>query len=158
MSGPKRIYLRNYPYFITTKTRHNRKIFAVDENAEILFSSIYHLRESKEYYLLGFVIMPDHLHLLISITGEKNVSQIMQSIKGYTSWRINREINNKQALWQKSFYDYILDSEEKLLTKLRYIHNNPVRKGLVMEEKEYKYSSAFHWNPTDLELFLSGQT
>lgn len=158
MSGLKRIYLRNYPYFITTKTRYNRKIFAVDENAEILLSSIYHLRQRKEYYLLGFVIMPDHLHLLISIVGDKNISQIMQSIKGYVSWRINRKINNKQALWQKSFYDYILDSEEKLFTKLRYIHENPVRKGLAKEEKEYKYSSAFPGNLTDLELFLSGQT
>jgi putative transposase len=93
------------------------------------------------YRLLAYVIMPDHFHIIIIPAG-KNASQIMQGLKGYTSRVLNSINGGKGSVWQRGYYDYILDSEEKVLTKIRYIEGNPVRKGLTERAEEYEFSSA----------------
>lgn len=134
----------------------NIPYFADQANKDILLSSIYHLKDKNRFYLLGFVIMPDHIHLIILPNKNESISKIMQSIKGFVSWRINKENGTKKRIWQKSFYDYVLDSEKKLITKLTYIHRNPLKEGFVEKEDHYKYSSAYPDNPTDLELYFNG--
>lgn len=101
--------------------------------------------------------MPDHIHLIVLPNKNESISKIMQSIKGFVSWRINKENGTKKRIWQKSFYDYILDSEKKLITKLKYIHRNPIRCGFVEKEEDYRYSSAYPDSSTDLEIYLNGR-
>jgi REP element-mobilizing transposase RayT len=60
--------------------------------------------------------MPDHMHLII-IPKDKNISECMKSIKGYSARKVNLTSGNKGSIWQSGFYDYILDSEEKVLTE-----------------------------------------
>jgi putative transposase len=118
--------------------------------------------------LLGYVIMPDHLHLLLWWDKEEkaglSVSKLMQGIKGATArWIINlmrakgleqmlqstlRNANSKShrqnikyRLWQPGFYDYNVYSEEKFLEKLNYIHSNPVKAGLAPSQENYKWPS-----------------
>ena len=62
---------------------------------------------------------------------------------------------HNNSLWQEGFYDYILDTEGKLLTKIKYIEENPVRAGLVSEAEFYRYSSAHKQNSVDLEIYLN---
>lgn len=150
----RRINATDYPYFATTRVHDGTAIFSVAENADIMLSAIYHWRRLGRYYLLGFVIMPDHLHLLIQPRGQDTMSSIMQSLKGYASWAINKQHGRKGKLWQAGFYDYGLETEQKLLRRMQYMHDNPVRQGLVEEARDYRYSSAYPANGTDLDLFF----
>jgi putative transposase len=78
----------------------------------------------------------------------------MKSIKGFSSRRINEVLNRKGSIWQAGFYDYILDSEEMLLSRIRYVEENPVRKGIVEYAEDYKYSSARYRSETDYGMFF----
>jgi len=149
MARLKHIYADKYPYFITTRTASGKQVFSNEKNAEILLSAIYFGREKGWYQLLSFVIMPDHLHLIV-IPAEKNVSQIMKSIKGFASRAINLEGRSGVPLWQEGFYDYAIDGVKKLITKIRYVEENPVRKGLAFKVEDYRFSSAGGSNDTDL--------
>lgn len=97
--------------------------------------------------------MPEHLHLII-LPKQKNISQAMHSIKGYSSKAINRINNRNGQVWQSSFRDFTIYTEELLLEKIAYMHNNPVRKGLVLDASRYKFSSANPIYETDIELVL----
>ena len=97
---------------------------------------------------MSFVIMPDHMHLII-IPKDKNISECMKSIKGYSARKVNLTSGKKGSIGQSGFYDYILDSEEKVLTRIRYIENNPVRKGMVSQPEDYAYRSIKEREATD---------
>ena len=153
MSNLKRLNLKNYPSFITTKTIDNTILFNKQENAEAVISAIYFGRQNNWFNLIAFVVMPDHLHLII-VPELKNISQTMHSVKSYSSKEINRINNRVGHIWQSSFRDFTISTETQLLEKITYIHNNPVRKGLVLETSRYNFSSANPIHETDIELIL----
>jgi putative transposase len=80
----------------------------------------------------------------------------MQTIKGYTSRALNRDIGRKGRLWQPGFYDRIVRGWPHLLEVIEYIHANPVKAGLVDDPSDYEYSSAHRGVLTDLEAVASG--
>lgn len=143
-----------YPYFITARTHNGARIFNDPRNADVMRSALYYWRERGRYYLLGFVIMPNHLHVVLQPRGEERVPTIMQSLKGYASRAINNLHGTKGKLWQDGYYDYVLETGEKLVRRIEYMHSNPIRQGLVEDASVYPYSSACQANPTDLSLFL----
>ena len=98
--------------------------------------------------------MPDHLHVVLAPKRPYTVSRCMHAIKGYSSYKINRATDRRGQLWQENFFDYALDSDEKVRTRVNYIHENPVRAGLVSEAAAYPFSSAHPENPSDVTLFL----
>ena len=100
--------------------------------------------------------MPEHLHLLIAPRYAFTISQVMQSIKGYSSRRINEITAARGRLWQQSFYDRIIRDEEQLNTIVAYIEENPVMAGLVSNAPDYQWSSAHPGAQTDLKAWLSG--
>ena len=119
-------------------------------NALILWSTINNQRQRDRFYLLGFVIMPDHLHLLIIPRGENKISFIMQEIKKGSARLINKSKRGKGKVWMDEYYDYVIRSKKGLAEKMRYMHHNPVKKGLVENEEGHPFSSA---NP-EYERFL----
>ena len=158
----------SYAHFVTTKTYGSRPYFENEECSRILLEELRFYKEKYDFILIGYVIMPDHLHLLLWWDIEEkpglSVSKIMQGIKGATARRIidlmqdkglermlqsthrndvsiSRRRNVKYRLWQPGFYDFNVYSDEKLLEKLNYIHSNPVRAGLVLSPRDYKWSS-----------------
>jgi len=118
-----------------------------------LLEAILFGRRRQWYYLLSFVIMPDHMHLII-IPRDKNISECLKSIKGFSARRINSVFDRKGSVWQNGFYDYMLDNEEKVLSRMRYIENNPVRKGMVTRPESYHYSSMGYRVETDFDKFF----
>jgi len=78
----------------------------------------------------------------------------MKSIKGFSARSINTVFDREGPVWQGGFYDYILDSEEKVLSRMRYIEENPVRKGLVTNPEDYGYSSIKYRAETDFAKFF----
>src|SRR5579863_5610181 len=82
-------------YFVTTKTWENRTIFQVTENAEILIKCLLEYRDKRAYLLHEFVVMPNHLHLLLTPGDETSLEKAMQFIKGGSSHRIHQQRENK---------------------------------------------------------------
>jgi REP element-mobilizing transposase RayT len=149
----RHIQVKEYPYVTTTVTVNREAIFSNSKAADILLGAILFGKRQQWYYLLCFVIMPDHLHLMI-IPKDKNISECMKSIKGYSAREINLILGRNGSIWQSGFYDYILDSEEKVLTRMRYIEENPTRKGLVLHLEDYGYSSIKFRGDTDFATFF----
>ena len=104
--------------------------------------------------------MPEHVHLLIGEPERANPSVVLQVLKQRFARQVLRlkrkKTNSAQAqlwqtdseqshLWQRRFYDYVVWTERKRVEKLRYIHRNPVRRGLVLEPDQWKWSSYRHY-------------
>jgi REP element-mobilizing transposase RayT len=154
MSRLRHIHIEEYPYLTTTITFDREPIFSGAEPADILVKTLFFGREQQWYYLLSFVIMPDHMHLILIPRG-KNISDCMKSIKGFSARKINSLLKRDGSLWQRGFYDYVLDNEEKVLSRIRYIEDNPVRKGLTTCPEGYSHSSARCRGETDFDEFFS---
>ena len=150
----RHIHLNDHPYITTTVTNNREQIFKDSKAADIVLVAILFGRSQKWYYLLSFVIMPDHMHLII-IPREKNISECMKSIKGFSARKINEGFSRRGSIWQRGFYDYILDSEEMVISRIRYIEENPVRKGMVIHAEDYKYSSIRCRDDTDFGMFFN---
>lgn len=96
--------------------------------------------------MLGYVFLPDHLHLLIRPTGDSNFSQIMHSLKpNFKAYKRLRGIRGRLSLWQRRFWDHIIRDHEDLARHLDYIHYNPVKHGLTANPEMWSQSSFLAW-------------
>jgi REP element-mobilizing transposase RayT len=98
-----------------------------------------------KFGLHGYVIMPDHIHLLVTPRQPGTVSDIMRNLKSYTSKEIRETLGIRGPIWQRRFYDRVIRSEEQFRAALDYTHLNPVRAGLVQSARGYGFSSYRYW-------------
>jgi putative transposase len=133
-----------FTYFITTKTWENRPIFQVPENAEILTQCILRHREGGTYLLHEFVVMPNHLHLLITPSDEASLERVMQLIKGGSSHEIHLLRGHKMNIWQPGFHEESIRDLDDYRLKAGYICNNPIHAGLVQRSEQWCHGSATH--------------
>lgn len=114
-----------------------------DDVSQLVVDSLEHgARVMELYELHAFVVMSNHVHLLL--TPRVAASRIMQSMKGYTAREANRILGRTgEPFWQNEYFDHwIRDSAEFALVKA-YVENNPVRAGIVSHPDEYRWSSAY---------------
>ena len=142
MSTPKHQTAPRSSYFVTTKCWQGCSVFHVHENAEMLIETLLHYRDRKAYALHEFVVMPDHLHLLLTPSPTTSLEKTMQFIKGGSSRQIRKARNQKLELWQVGFHDWTIRDSIDWQTKVEYIHTNPVRAKLVQRPEDWPYSSA----------------
>jgi len=142
MTTPKHRTAPVISYFVNTRCWQGRTVFQVSENAEILIRSLFHYREKKAYLLHEFVVMPNHLHLLLTPTTTTSLEKAIQLIKGGSSYQIHKERNQKMEIWQQGFYDWTIRDANDWRTKVEYIRMNPVRVKLVQRPQDWPYSSA----------------
>ena len=125
-------------YFVTTVTASRRRLFQVHENAELLIGTLQDQRSKGRIMLHSFVVMPDHVHFILTPAPEVSLEKAMQYIKGGFSFRLKSKID----VWQRSYDNRrILDSED-FAERTRYIHENPVRAHIASRAEEYLFSSA----------------
>jgi len=150
-------------FFITTSIINHLHVFACSETCEILIRNIKFYQEKYKFQILGYVIMPSHFHWIISTDSQFcTISDIMREIKKYSAWDImdffetHRIIDyleifenagkkgrkQKRKFWNDRFDDVVINSKNFFFQKLNYIHNNPVKAGLVENPEDYTYSSA----------------
>ena len=127
-------------YFITTDTFQKHSLFQSDRMARLFLDVLFSYRVQHKYLLHEFVLMPDHFHLLITPT--ETLERALQLIKGGFSFRARREIGFGGEIWEKSFYDHRVRDWEEYCAFRRYIHMNPVKRGLVDRPEDYPYGSA----------------
>ncbi|MDO9573312.1 MAG: transposase [Candidatus Omnitrophota bacterium] len=148
MGNIKRYYETSAAYFLTTNTENNIGVFSDPENCKILLVTLEYFKLVLDYRLYGFCIMPDHLHLVIHPLGIYNFSYIMKMIKGSFSRKFNKANGEIGKIWQKGFYDECIRDKLHLLRVLEYMHNNPLKAGLVTSPEEYIFSSYNHYFQT----------
>ena len=129
-------------YFVTTKTWENRELFRVQENAEILLECLLKYRDRAAYLLHEFVIMPDHLHILLTPGGECTLEKALQFIKGGSSQAIHLKREQKMQIWQPGFHEWTVRNKEDYESKRGYIGQNPVRRKLADKPEEWIFGSA----------------
>jgi putative transposase len=93
--------------------------------------------------IAGYVVMPEHVHLLISEPERKQLSVMLQMLKQITSHKLGHE--NLPRFWQVRYYGFPVWSDRKRVEKLRYIHRNPVRRALVARPGDWPWSSFVHY-------------
>jgi putative transposase len=141
MAQPPHFDLTNAAYFVTTSTKERLRIFEEEGTSEILLDVLRENREAWGYKLFAYVVMPDHIHLLIQPKSDKKISKILNQIKGVSSRKINL-ILKQEHVWQKGFYDFTIYSDKKFQEKFNYIHFNPVKWKIVKRAEDYPFSSA----------------
>lgn len=142
MATPQHRTAPGSSYFVTSKCWEGRSVFRVTENADILVEAIFHYRDAGAYLLHEFVIMPDHLHLLLTPGRETSLEKAVQLIKGGSSHRIHKVRGQKIEIWQVGFHDWTMRDAVDWQTKVTYIRMNPVKARLVERAEEWVYSSA----------------
>jgi putative transposase len=125
-------------YFVAAVTAQRRRLFQVTANAELLQQTILDYHSQGKLLLHAFVIMPDHFHALITPAQDVSLEKAMQFIKGGFSFRLKSKLD----VWMRSFNESQIMSQEKFVNCVRYIEENPVRRGLAMSPDEYRFSSA----------------
>ena len=139
---PKREHATNnaQTYMITTSTWGRRTLFRVDSWAKLLIDTIYHYR-GRAYLLHEFVIMPDHIHILI--TPQTSLEKAVQFIKGGFSYRAKKELGSNMEVWQAGFQDHRIRDANDYSGHVFYILNNPVKERLCEHPQDFPYSSAY---------------
>lgn len=147
MADYKRLFLEGHSYYITIVT-HRRCPVLVD-NIESLRESF---RESKKYYrysIDAIVVLPDHLHMIITPKQANDYPKIIRAIKYNFSIKITHEFEQSTArhtkgmnpIWQKRYYEHTIRNEKDYVRCVEYMKNNPIKHGLVENEKDWKYTS-----------------
>ena len=108
----------------------------------MLIDTIFSYRERGIVQLYDFVIMPDHIHLLLAPKSDVALERAMQFIKGGFSHRFMKEPGSRMEIWQRSFTNHRVRDGADFEKHRSYIHVNPVRAGLAEYPKDYPYSSA----------------
>ena len=150
-------------FFVTATIVKFTPIFNNYHFCDILISNIRHYRKKYKFIVLGYVIMPSHFHWIVIVNPKYGtISDIMRDIKKFTAWKIFDYLTNKndrklidifeesaegflnqtKKLWMPRFDDEVIRNQQMFWTKLNYIHNNPIKAGLVSRAEEYRYSSA----------------
>ncbi len=126
-------------YFVTSNTAQWRPLFKYERWAELFVKTLYGYRPER-FALHGFVVMPDHFHLLI--TPVQSLERAVQCIKGGFSFRAKKELGWNGEVWIAGFSDHRIRDGEDFEGHQRYIGRNPVEARLAERVEEFAYSSA----------------
>jgi len=129
--------------FATTKTSMGRHLLQSDRNAGLMIDVLRSLVAEHRFTLHDFVIMPDHIHLLIGIGGDMTIERAMQLIKGRFSYRLSHEFGYKGEVWQRGFTEVQVMNKQDLEIHRAYIAANPVKAGFAASTDEYPFCFRF---------------
>ncbi len=125
-------------FFVTSITLQRFPIFRRETTARLLIDTLAHYRDAGKFLLHEFVIMPDHIHVLLTPAREISLERAMQFIKGGFSFRMKE----RGSIWQPSFTNHRIRDWEDYESHRDYIRMNPVRARLAPCPDVYPYSSA----------------
>ncbi|MCG3150549.1 MAG: 8-amino-7-oxononanoate synthase [Verrucomicrobiae bacterium] len=158
-----RVSVPNECYFLTTCVEGRRPVLARAEAAKIVIDALRWLRDEGRIRLLGFVIMPDHVHVALALQSRQEcrshnsttdanecgsdipvatLAEVMKSWKGFTSRQLQLSCGMEGPVWQDGYYDHLLRDRRDFETRLDYMHENPCRGGLVQFPHEFRFSTA----------------
>lgn len=130
-------------YFVTFSTWERRRLFVVERYVRLFLKTLYRYRQQGSYELHAFVVMPEHVHILLTPALSVTLEHAIQLIKGGYSHALGGIVGRKREIWQRGFTDHRIRNLADYEHHLRYIHENPRVGNLVTDSCKYKYCSAF---------------
>jgi len=131
-------------YFFVTcnvyRDAHGQTCLREEDFAE-LAAVMVSTRERLKFLLTAWVFLPDHWHAVIFPPYPLSISRVMKVIKSRSTFKLRHGWQNATEIWQARFYDHALRTMKEDHDGLRYIHHNPVKRGLVRRAEEWKWSS-----------------
>ena len=100
------------------------------------------IRERYKFMLVGYMVMPNHVHLLMTTLEDTTLERAVQLIKGGFSFRARKELGINSEIWQRGYVDHGIRDASDYMQHRNYIHANPVRAGLANASNEFRFSSA----------------
>ena len=142
-------------YFLTFVTAQRRRIFQVSDNAQLMATLLQENRAKKRFALYAFVVMRDHVHVLLTPAEDVSLERAVQFIKGAFSFRLKSKLD----VWERGYNETQVKSADQFEAFRLYIEQNPVRKRMVAASPEFAYSSAGKREMVDArpEWFGGGQ-
>jgi len=129
-------------FFVTTKSFQSTSLFQVQAAADIIVAKLLHYRDAGAYQLHTFVLMPNHLHLLLTPSSTCSLERVMQLIKGGSSYEIHKQLGSRREIWQSGFHEATIRDAADYHSRIRYIHQNPVAAQLAENPADWRWSSA----------------
>jgi putative transposase len=146
-TGLKRYYGEGYVHFITFSCYKRLPLLGNSTRRDLFLEILEEVRRRYSFVVIGYVVMPEHVHLLIDEPERGDPSVLMQVLKQRFVRRLLRlepELHGGEV-WQRRFYDFVVWGERKRVEKLRYMHRNPVKRGLVVDPEQWMWSSFRHY-------------
>jgi putative transposase len=145
----ERRYGENDLHFITFSCLQRRPRLAAAQTRDCFVQILDHVRVRYGFRLIGYVVMPEHVHLLISEPAKGDPSTVLQVLKQSVSKKLLRKPSGAhrslEHFWQRRFYDFNVWSGKKITEKLQCMHLNPVKRELVVHPKDWPWSSWSHY-------------
>lgn len=127
-------------HFLTFSCYHRLAYLGVAETRDLFEFALERIRKRFLLVVVGYVVMPEHIHLLVSEPRAGNLSSAVRSLKLSVSLR-----STTRPFWQARYHDFNVRTRDKMTEKLRYMHRNPVVRGLVARPEEWPWSSYRHY-------------
>jgi len=167
--GLRRRYGQHHLHFITFSCYRRLPLLASARARHLFVKILGEVRDRHGFALVGYVVMPEHIHLLISEPPKATPSTVMQALKQRVSRRLRRNSQRRSSsaqlslrfdridpslprFWQPRFYDFNVWSQTKFVEKLQYMHMNPVKRKLVAHPKDWPWSSFSYYARKDSGL------
>jgi putative transposase len=144
-SGLKRHYGLGHLHYITCSCYGREPLLQVSGRYLLLLKGLEVVRERYAFRIAGYVLMPEHFHLLMSEPEKGDPSQVMFALKQTFARRVMRQDASLEQFWQKRFYDFNVYTRKKMVEKIRYMHNNPVVRSLAASPTDWPWSSARYY-------------
>jgi putative transposase len=141
-SGLKRYQETRDLHFVTFSCYHRQPNLASAFSRDLFELALEQSRVRYEFFVTAYVVMPEHVHLLISEPEHGPLASAVQAIKQSVSRKL---IENREHFWQERYHDFNVWTGKKRIEKVRYIHRNPVVRGLVKRPEEWPWSSFRHY-------------
>lgn len=125
-------------FFVTAVTEQRRRLFQVNRNAELFLEVLNDQRAKRRMHIHAFVVMPDHIHLLLTPAADVSLEKSMQYVKGNYSFRLK----SGRDVWERGYNEERVASRDAYERLSGYIEQNPVRAGLAESAIGFVWSSA----------------
>jgi putative transposase len=136
-------YRQKRIYFLTICCFNGQEILRNEQIVNELLKKLMECCKTHEFTNYVYCFMPDHVHLLLGGEEGSDLIKMVKQFKQLTGYSFKKETGER--LWQKSYYDHILRKEEDVVKIVRYILENPVRKGLTKHPEEYQFSGSLEF-------------
>lgn len=137
-----RVSIPGQTYLVTFTTHQRALIFKESGNAALMARSLHELKIWRDAELLAWILMPDHLHLLITLSYAETLQGIVQKVKSNTARELKGNDLGLGQVWASAFHDRALRRDEDIRAVARYMILNPVRAGLVARIGDHPYWNA----------------
>ncbi|MFI5117437.1 MAG: REP-associated tyrosine transposase [Terriglobales bacterium] len=131
--------LRSRTFFVTTKTSMGRALLQSERNATLFIEVLRSYVAAGKFKVHDFVVMPNHVHLLMTVEEDMSIEKAVQFVKGGFSYRLKKECGHSGEVWQRGFSDVRVEDRESFLQHREYIAQNPVKRGLVDSPEKFPY-------------------